>query len=229
MNKYRRARERSGYTQKELGAIIGVEPSVISRYELDTAKNCIVPPTERKESIASACGIPLDFLENTNPALTVELDIGQKARFNHAVQLLNQGLSAHPEETKIQYGNAHPFMYLLKERWTPIIEDVYYLAMRFGTSINQILHDEKDEPASNQNTDFKNPDIEFDMMDKESERFAILEDQVNELYLEYYHDYSDEDLMDEINKYLHYFNRIGRIEILRLIQYIEGGFPPTWR
>lgn len=120
-------------------------------------------------------------------------------------------------------------MYLLKERWEPIIEDVYYLAMRFGASINQILHDEADEKISIQNTDFKDPDIEANMMDRETERYAILENQVEELFLEYYHDYSDEDLIEEINNYLKRLRRMGKIEMLRLVQYIEGGLPPSWR
>lgn len=123
MNKYKRARQRAGYTQKELSAIIGVEASVLSRYELDEEHNKITPPEERKKAIADACGITLEFLEDERPNMMSLLTIEQKARFVEVVRFLDQNINK-PHEI---CGNTHPFRYLLKARWVPIVQDAAYL------------------------------------------------------------------------------------------------------
>lgn len=123
MNKYKRARQRAGYTQKELSNIIGVEASVLSRYELDAEHNKITPPEERKKAIADACGITLEFLEDEQPDRMSLLTIEQKARFAEVVRLLDQKINK-PQEI---CGNTHPFRYLLKARWVPIVQDALYL------------------------------------------------------------------------------------------------------
>lgn len=126
MNKYRRARERAGFTQKELSALIGVEASVLSRYELDEESNRINPPEERKRAIAEYCGIPLDFLEEENPKWMETLSVEQKARFIEVVKNLEQIINR-----PLLYGNPHPFRYLLKPRWVPIVQDAFYIDLRF--------------------------------------------------------------------------------------------------
>ena len=123
MNKYRRARERAGFTQKELSALIGVEASVLSRYELDGEANKINPPEERKRAIADFCGISYEFLEDESPSMMELLSVEQKARFTEIVKHLDRVIN----KPHILCGNPHPFRYLVKARWIPIVQDAAYI------------------------------------------------------------------------------------------------------
>lgn len=218
MNKYRRARERAGFTQKELSKMIGVEPSVISRYELEGESSSITPPQARRESLALACGVELDFLENNNPQLKSELTIEQRARFRKEVESLAEKYGHHPEQLMIQFGNKHPFQYLLKERWVPIVEDVYYLSKVFGTNIDEILIGEKRDNSPNEPQFRDIHDIEWDLLERDLELEVDLEGKIDKLLLDYYSTYNRDDIINAIHSYADLLSKRGLIELLRVVQ-----------
>ena len=218
MNKYRRARERAGFTQKELSKMIGVEPSVISRYELEGESNSITPPQARRENLARACGIDIEFLENNNPKLKSELTLEQKARFRKEIENLAEKYKHHPDYVRLQFGNSHPFQYMLKERWIPIVEDVYYLSAVFGTNIGEILTGIKDSSESISDLKLNQDDIEGALIDKDIEQESEIERKIDKLLLDFYATYTDEDIINTIIHYTSFLSRRGIIELLRVVQ-----------
>lgn len=137
MNRYQRAREMAGFTQRELANLIGVKPAVVSRYE-DESDNRIVPPLNRIQAIAKVCGVPVSFL--TDPKRLYMLDDEQAKRFREEISAYNDSLKHWPEETESAYGTKHPFLYMLKDRWEPAIEDVEYVERKFGIKGKYIIN-----------------------------------------------------------------------------------------
>lgn len=139
MNRFQRTREMAGFTQVELSDIIGVKHSVISRYEDESSMHKIAPPLSRIEQIAQACDVQISFL--TDPQELHPLNDEQRERFREAVSSYNDGLQRLPNETKAAYGTTHPFLYMLKGRWEPTVEDVEYVEKKFGIQGKYILNE----------------------------------------------------------------------------------------
>ena len=138
MNRYQRAREMAGYTQKELATKLGLKPAVISRYESEEATVHITPSVERAKEIAEICSVSVSFL--TDEKKLYYLDDEQAARFREEISTYNDGLKHWPEETEACYGTTHPFLYMLKDRWKPTVEDVEYVQRKFGIQGKYILN-----------------------------------------------------------------------------------------
>lgn len=139
MNRFQRAREMAGYTQKELSAKIGVKPPIISRYE-DEGEKQIVPPLARIMAISEACGVSMSFLTDTSPL--TPLNDEQARRFKEELMRYNKTFMSWPEEVAASYGTQHPFLYMLKDRWKPTLEDLQYISRRFGIDTLHILKTE---------------------------------------------------------------------------------------
>lgn len=140
MNNYQRAREMAGFTQKELAAKIGVKPGIISRYEAESDL-AVIPPLPRIKAIAEACGVSVNFLTDPDYPLG-ELDDEQRRRFKQEIRLKDHILQKWKDETEASYGTAHPFLYMLKDRWIPTIFDVDYVCKKFGMERLLILNTE---------------------------------------------------------------------------------------
>ena len=131
----------AGFTQVELSEIIGVKHSVISRYEDDNSAHKIEPPLSRVNQIAKACGLPVSFFTDLkHPVERSVLAEEQAARFKNELKSRADIYRHHPGETKACYGNEHPFLYILKERWAPTEYDVNYVCNRHGLDKLLILN-----------------------------------------------------------------------------------------
>ncbi len=139
MNRYKRVREMAGFTQKELAQLVGLKPAAISRYE-DEGSNNVIPPLVRIEQIAKVCSVPISFLTDPKPLLP--LNDEQSKRFRQSIKSYNDALKRWPEESVATYGTNHPFLYMLKDRWLPTLEDVQYISRKFGIDAFLILHTE---------------------------------------------------------------------------------------
>ena len=138
MNRFQRAREMAGYTQKELAEKIGLKPGIISRYEAES-DSAVIPPFSRMQAIADACDLPISFLTDPNLVFS-PLNEEQAARFKREIAARKAVLSHWPEETVSNYGTTHPFLYMLKDRWEPTLEDVHYVSKRYGIDSSLILN-----------------------------------------------------------------------------------------
>ena len=218
MNRYQRARERSGFTQKEFGELIGVEPSVISRYETDIIKNAIVPSKERRERMAAICGISLEFLENDNPKMKAPLTLTQSAKFREFLKEESNLVNLMQKDVVIQiYGNVHPFRYLMRERWKPIVEDVYYFGFRLGRKVfdPDLFLEEKVFPEDITHSvtpAFVDPTI--GLTDDE----LMLDADLQAILNEHYRHSSDSDILKRINEIASTFSREQKLDLLRLVQ-----------
>lgn len=133
----------AGFTQKELAEKIGLKPGIISRYELEN-ESAVIPPFPRIKAIAEACGLPVSFL--TDPKPLHPLDKDQAIRFKNELKARADIYRHHPGETEACYGNEHPFLYMLKERWVPTESDVNYVCKRHG--LDKLLILNTDLPAA---------------------------------------------------------------------------------
>ena len=139
MNRFQRAREMAGFTQKELSEKIGVKPPIISRYE-DEGEKRIIPPLNRINMISDVCGVPVSFL--TDPIPLKPLTDEQADRFRNELRVRNEVFQKWQDETEASYGTKHPFLYMLKDRWVFTEYDVHYVCDRYGMDELLILNTE---------------------------------------------------------------------------------------